>query len=85
MEECCFDCKSVTSGALQESLLYVIQRYIYRYISCIDINDLAKNVGELIKFAVNTKIHGVVDSEQGFQKIQAGFISIGNVSREMAA
>ncbi|XP_059843914.1 P-selectin glycoprotein ligand 1 isoform X2 [Hypanus sabinus] len=64
VEDCFSEWRSVTSGMLQGSELGPLLFVIY-------INDLDDNVVNWIsKFADDTKIGGVVDSEEGFQSLQ---------------
>ena len=64
MEGCFSEWRSVTSGVPQGSVLELLSFVIY-------INDLEENVaGRVSKFADDTKIGKVVDSDENCQRIQ---------------
>eukprot|EP00061_Rhincodon_typus_P001185 g13986.t1 len=65
------DWRPVTSAAPQRSLLGPL-------LFVIDINDLDENVhGMICKFTDDTKIGGIMDGEEGYQKLQQDLDQLG--------
>ena len=76
MEGCLTDWRPVTSSVPQESVHDPLLFVIY-------INDLDENVqGMNSKFADDTKIGGIVDCEEGYQKLQQDLDQLGKWAKK---